>query len=540
MPDGFAPDEYDDTIAERTVIADQFEVIRKLGEGGMGEVHLASDRLLDDRLVAIKTLPALRVASPRAMKQLRREAAAMLELTHEHIVRFFHFGEHRGLPFLVMQYIEGRTLDDLLDERETLGPAELIELMAPLAAALDYAHGKGVVHRDIKPGNIFIDEAGKPYLADFGVARVAKDTITQVTGRDLTSGTLMYMSPEQCRGAWDLTAATDIYSFATVLYECLSGRVPFSTGPIRELILQQEPPPLNVDHPMAKRVMDGLAKEQIDRPTSCVELLGVGPEQRVRVVELGRSPDEKPKGVQVDPPAELPSRPSHGDRFVNSIGMELVYIGPGNFMMGSPDGDGELDEHPRHVVTLTCGFYMGRTAVTQAQWKAVMGTNPSKFKGDDLPVEQVSWHDAMAFCKELSYREGRTYRLPMEAEWEYASRAGSLTRYYFGDAEEQLDRYAWYHVNSGGETHSVGAKAPNGWGFHDMYGNVWEWCQDWYGDYPSGTAIDPSGPPTGSCRLLRGGSWDDDANYCQSSFRFWSAPDYCVGYIGFRVCLDVK
>ena len=261
MPDS-APDHFDRTIPEEghQVLGGQFEVIRKLGEGGMGEVHLARDRHLDDRLVAVKLLPALRASSPRAMKQLRSEAATMAELAHPNIVRFYHFGDHEGTPFIVMQYIEGQTLDDLLGEHDTLDPGEIIELFEPIASALDYAHGAGVIHRDLKPSNIFIDQAGKPFLADFGLARVAKDTITQVTGRDTTQGTLMYMSPEQCRGERKLTASCDIYALATMLYECLEGVTPFSTGPIRTLILEEDPPLPEVDGPLVDRVMQGLVE----------------------------------------------------------------------------------------------------------------------------------------------------------------------------------------------------------------------------------------------------------------------------------------
>ena len=271
-----APDHFDRTIPEEghQVLGGQFEVIRKLGEGGMGEVHLARDRNLDDRLVAVKLLPALRASSPRAMKQLRSEAATMAELAHPNIVRFYHFGDHEGTPFIVMQYIEGQTLDDLLGEHDTLDPGEIIELFEPIASALDYAHGAGVIHRDLKPSNIFIDQAGKPFLADFGLARVAKDTITQVTGRDTTQGTLMYMSPEQCRGERKLTASCDIYALATMLYECLEGVTPFSTGPIRTLILEEDPPLPEVDGPLVDRVMQGLSKAAEDRPGSCGELLG--------------------------------------------------------------------------------------------------------------------------------------------------------------------------------------------------------------------------------------------------------------------------
>ena len=305
MPDS-APDAFDRTIPEEghQTLGGQFEVIRKLGEGGMGEVHLARDRNLDDRLVAVKLLPALRASAPRAMKQLRAEAATMASLAHPNIVRFYHFGDHDGTPFIVMQYIEGQTLDDLLGERDTLDPAEIIELFEPIASALDYAHGAGVIHRDLKPSNIFIDQAGKPFLADFGLARVAKDTITQVTGRDTTQGTLMYMSPEQCRGERKLTASCDIYALATMLYECLEGVTPFSTGPIRTLILEEDPPLPEVDGPLVDRVMQGLAKAAEDRPGSCGELLGSeasGASSLLRPPRVPKASTPSPEGSGMKP-----------------------------------------------------------------------------------------------------------------------------------------------------------------------------------------------------------------------------------------------
>jgi len=183
--------------------------------------------------------------------------------------------------------------------------------------------------------------------------------------------------------------------------------------------------------------------------------------------------------------------PKLGDQYTNNLGMKLVYIPAGVFDMGSADGDS--DEKPVHKVQITKGFYMGQYEVTQAQYESVMGSNPSYFKGENNPVEEVSWEEAVAFCKKLSSRENKTYRLPTEAEWEYACRAGSTTKYCFGDSESQLGDYAWNDKNSNFSTHPVGQKQQNNWGLYDMHGNVYEWCQDWYGEnyYSGSPAIDP-------------------------------------------------
>lgn len=226
--------------------------------------------------------------------------------------------------------------------------------------------------------------------------------------------------------------------------------------------------------------------------------------------------------------------------YTNSIGMEFVLVPPGVFLMGSPDSDKDAreDEQPQHLVTISQPLYLGRYPVTQAQWQAVMGENPSHFTGDNLPVERVGWEDAQAFIRKLNAQEGHVrYRLPSEAEWEYACRAGSRTRYCSGDDAGLLGPYAWYGENSGGKTHPVGLLQPNAWGLHDMHGNVWEWVQDWYGDYPAGAELDPEGPSSGASRVLRGGSWDDSASYCRTADRDFDSPDSRDNDVGFRLAL---
>ena len=194
-------------------------------------------------------------------------------------------------------------------------------------------------------------------------------------------------------------------------------------------------------------------------------------------------------------------------------------------------------------MTLTKPFLLGVHEVTQGQWQAVMGTTPWKGKkyvkeGDDYPATYVSWNDAVEFCRKLSEKEGLEYRLPTEAEWEYACRAGTTTAYSFGDDASELGEYAWYRENAwdAGQkyAHTVGQKKPNPWGLYDMHGNVFEWCQDWYGDYPSGSVTDPTGPASGDSRVLRGGSFSHHSSGVRSANHFDLRPDYRSTNLGFR------
>jgi formylglycine-generating enzyme required for sulfatase activity len=211
------------------------------------------------------------------------------------------------------------------------------------------------------------------------------------------------------------------------------------------------------------------------------------------------------------------------EKLPKGVTLEMVGLPAGQFLMGSPDSDPDADksEKPQHLVKVN-SFAIGKYPVTQAQYQAVMGTNPSNYKNNPQnPVEWVYWNDAQAFCKKLSQITGKTYRLPTEAEWEYACRAGTTTRFYFGDDANQLGDYAWYDGNSQYTTHPVGQKKPNAWGLYDMSGNVWEWCEDnWHYNYENA-------PRDGSAwltndnddRILRGGSWFNFPYDCRSAYR---------------------
>ena len=238
----------------------------------------------------------------------------------------------------------------------------------------------------------------------------------------------------------------------------------------------------------------------------------------------------------------------------------FVFIPPGAFTMGSPEEEpGRFANETLHQVTLNRGFFLAETEVTQAQWMAVMGSNPSRFTGcGDCPVEQVSWYDAVDYCNALSGLEGlepayeadgtnviwdpstKGYRLPTESEWEYACRAGSNTRFWSGSTEADLSRVGWYLGNSDAQSHPVAEKAANAWGLHDMHGNVWEMCWDWYGDYPTVPLTDPTGPDSGDHRVDRGGTYRHGANYNRSAYRDSNPPDTANFDRGFRVAKTIQ
>ena len=277
---------------------------------------------------------------------------------------------------------------------------------------------------------------------------------------------------------------------------------------------------------------DGVAKPPNTLPVAEQKKAVLAPAAIRQVLSLGAPPPPKP--------AERRAGETDAVDLGVGVKLELAWCPPGSFLMGSPAGEAKRsDDETQHRVTLTKGFWMGNNPVTQRQWESVMGGNPSNFKGADLPVEKVSWDDCQAFIAKLNEKlaargdarpptvgtGGRAspragaFRLPTEAEWEYACRAGT-TGPYAGD----LDAMAWYSANSGLETHPVGQKKANSWGLYDMHGNVWEWCQDWYGGYPAGSVTDPAGPGSGSGRVIRGGSWSSSAGRCRSANRDYDDP----------------
>ena len=224
---------------------------------------------------------------------------------------------------------------------------------------------------------------------------------------------------------------------------------------------------------------------------------------------------------------------------VNGVSFTMVAVQGGTFSMGATSEQGidaYSDEKPIHSVTVS-DYCIGETEVTQALWKAVMGSNPSCLKGDNLPVKEVSWNDCQQFIAKLNQLTGKTFRLPTEAEWEYAARGGNRSKGYKYSGSNSIDDVAWYQDNSGIKTHPVGTKSPNELGLYDMSGNVLEWCQDWYGRYGSGSQTDPQGPSSGDTRVFRGGGWNFYARLCRVSYRYSYFPSRRGYNLGFRLVM---
>jgi len=253
---------------------------------------------------------------------------------------------------------------------------------------------------------------------------------------------------------------------------------------------------------------------------------------------VGKTAEVSSEAAAVAPGIKYASENSTVVDLGSGVSMRFIEIKPGRFMMGSPESErGRDDDETQHEVMISKAYWLGQTEVTQAQWQAVMGSDPSRFTGNPShPVEGVSWNDAQEFCRRLSQKTGMTFRLPTEAEWEYACRAGTTTAYSAGDDPSRLSEYAWFTGNTGGMagTKPVATRKPNAWGLHDMHGNVWEWCSDWYGNYSSRSVTDPQGPRSGTGRVLRGGSWVDYSGYCRASARVASNPGVDGVNYGFR------
>ena len=594
----------EDLAAFQEVLPKRYQILREIGRGGMGQVLLALDRgpnLDGNDRVAIKRMLGPIMDDSESVKRFYDEVALARELRHPNVVRMYHSEKTRLGPYIVMEYIEGKDLGVYIKERGPLNEPQAVVWFTKLAEALDEGHRKGLIHRDIKPGNILISQEGEPYLTDFGIAR--RISAMDKTGTGLGTGTIEYMSLEQLRNSRS-ESSQDIYSFGATLFHAVEGRPPFESTNLVDFITrlasESAPRTTRVSTKLADRIASSLAKNPAERPSSCQAVLAglvddipvirspdsaIDPEQPLPkiVVEQTPGPVSRPDLPKLD---KLPKKSfrikafgflglvglvlwwlavaepwnwksnhdesnaiagielSLPEPITNSLGMKFRLIEPGTFMMGLPENEaGRYKDETQHRVTLTKSYYLGVYEVTQEEYERLMGTNPSTYKGKRNPVENVSYDDAIGFIERLNdlpeeKAAGRSYRLPTEAEWEYACRAGSSTAYCFGDDEARLGEYAWYDKNSGIRTHPVGKKRPNGWGLYDMHGNVWEWCNDWYGEYPSGSVTDPTGASSGSFRVRRGGSWYNEAADCRSALRFRSDPSLRSSYLGFRLVLS--
>ncbi len=652
-------------------IEGRYRIESLIGLGGMGSVYRVTRLLIGDE-VAMKILHTERLADPHVGERFRREAQAAARLKHPNAVSIYDFGiTSDGLQYLVMELLEGLSLRQIIKQEAPLTPSVVVEITAHVCAALDEAHQRHIVHRDIKPDNIIINSttAGlRVKVLDFGIAKLRDDVASHLTQTGSVMGTPHYMSPEQCLGE-ELDSRADIYSMGIVLYEMLCGRVPFDSPVSTAVVVQhvnQPPQSLRTINPgispqveavvfhALEKLRDArpptagaLAREltaavhptsaqahsrspqmsgplqppaevtnetiirraartpaatempttvhlpaaQASGPTPSVRstvpggaLRATATNQRLRmtigatvfgVVLLGavvaliawtltrerkQRPNQEPIGTANVQQTPKPSTTN------NRIGMQFLLIPVGAFLMGSSEAGVDVafadakrtnsgakrewfnGETPQHQVTIKEGFYIGKFEVTQSQWRALMGNNPSHFRDcASCPVEQVSWYDAQEFIRKLNeMSDGYIYSLPSEAEWEYACRAGTTMAFAFGDSlsSSQVNFNGEHPYGNAPEgawvkkTTPVGSYQPNAWGLYDMHGNVYEWVEDIWADSYNGLSVDGSanannGDPR--YRVLRGGSWTNHAKYCRSAYRNRVAPDYRSLDSGFRV-----
>ncbi|NBU97411.1 MAG: hypothetical protein EBS19_04195 [Spirochaetia bacterium] len=551
----------------------KYVVQKALGEGGFGRVFLAEHIGLKQKHV-IKVLSADSSRSTDIRSRFFQEAQVIAKLKHPHIVPIMDVAEYGGRPYYIMSYLERGSLEDLLLKEKKLSVDSALNLVSKLLSALSEVHKKGIIHRDLKPSNVLLDESGEPILIDFGIARV-DEVGGAKTRTGFSIGTPQYMSPEQL-DAKPINLTTDLYSMGIMLFELITGKPPFE-GSLSSLVTQHNTAKLpNVsgkieNSKLAESIQVVLqkacAKEPSARYSSAKEMRGavegliqakskpnpewekMEAEHKKRMEELRKKEEElqaRERVVVQERKVDVVANPITSKTYTNTFGMEFILMPAGEFMMGAvpQDKNASDDEEPQHKVRITKPFYMGKYPVTQEEWEKLMGNNPSKFKqaGKRAPVETVSWNDCQEFIKKLNQKEGLTYRLPTEAEWEYSARgggSGGSTIYTYGDDASKLGDYAWYDGNSGSTTHPVGQKKPNSLGLYDIIGNVWEWCGDWYDGeyYKNNPNEDPKGADKGEYRVLRGGSWRSYAGRCRLSNRYGNTPGGRFDCYGFRLVL---
>jgi formylglycine-generating enzyme required for sulfatase activity/serine/threonine protein kinase len=598
-------------------------------------------------------------------RRFTKEANNMSKLQHENIVRVLEVFEANNTSYIVMEYIDGASLQEHVREHGALPEKEARDYIRQVSAALDYTHGKQIIHLDLKPANILLRNDGTIIVIDFGLSKQynaeGEVNSTSVNPAGVSEG----YSPFELYSMGSLQKfypASDIYSLGATLYFLVIGQTP----PSAYYLLENDLPDYSnrITPSIWNAIVQSMQPRRKDRPQNIaafLELLdGNGivddetkllpDEEETKLLpdeeETKLLPDEKETKLLPDeeetkllpdeeetkllPDEEetkrLPDketellidegkavkdeeimmqipiskkksslliqvlkakeyRPTRlflisafvwlvcysilpggfimqwfvtimGAIIVLSLAIyalikaeklgkvlnsrmlepEMVYVQGGTFMMGSPTSEqSRSDDELQHQVTVS-SFQIGKYPVTQGQWKAVMGSNPSFFKkGDNYPVESVSWDDAQEFCNRLSTATGKQYRLPTEAEWEYAARGGNRSKRTIYSGSNVIDRVAWYNSNSGDSTHPVGQKAPNELGLYDMSGNVFEWCSDLYGCYPTTKQTNPKGAVSGFSHVRRGGCFYNSDSFCRIAHRDNDNCTIFVNTLGFRV-----
>lgn len=640
-----------------------YELLSPLGQGGMATVYLARHRPMR-RNVAVKVIHGDHSRAIPFVRRFRREIETTARLSHPHIVTAFDAGEHEGVPYLVTEYVSGIDLSQLVKRDGRLPWQTAVRYVMQAADALRYAHEHGIIHRDVKPSNLLVDNQGLIKLLDLGLARFLgeddngeAENFSQLTEHGTIVGTVDFMAPEQARSPSLADHRADIYGLGCTLHYLVTGKPMFSgeTRFARMLAHREETPPrLTATIPDVPRELDALfltmvAKEPDARPANMRELIDhfaaicdgrvingptsvgawlrsrlpaiasltvsavtiialrvVGPHvgfgtpvrSQVHPTVVSRPPATvRPNYplATVDAPcevsrvaeiqAELAKQIDMPIVWHNEVGIKFQLIPGGTFVMGQApekyragwvelvsDRNGGFVNYPAppHLVRITRPFYLATTETTVAQFRLFVSeaspTLDSDRSGawgeengrwvlrrwyswsnlgerpvaDDHPVSNISWNDALKYCEWLTSRsDGRErYRLPTEAEWEFACRAGTTTHWSFGDNIGELAEYGWCRTNAEGGLHPVATRRPNPFGLFDMHGSKQEWCADWFGQVNRSEATDPVGPAAGQHKVRRGGGVLTHVMASASAARGFSPPNDPAGG-GFRIVCEI-
>jgi formylglycine-generating enzyme required for sulfatase activity len=574
----------------KLLLGERYRAVKYISEGGFGRTFKAIDEHRLDTICVIKQfLPQQQgsAAIAKATELFKQEAVRLQDLgKHPHIPDLLAFFEQDKRLYLVQEFIDGEDLLKELDQKGKFSEKQIKQLLTELLPLLDFVHQKNVIHRDIKPDNIIRNQKGSLVLIDFGVSKQLSGSV--LTRMGTVTGTPGYAAPEQMQG--HVFPSSDLYSLAVTCIRLLTGCLLEEKNGIwvdelfdpMEMQWVWRQKNVSIGNDLALVLDKMLSFPVRDRYQSATEVLQALNPVSIPPTQISAPPLRKvfppisPTQISASPPPKPSQHRSFTEDLGNGVTVEMIAIPGGTFTMGAPTTEAESSdyERPQHRVTIQ-PFYMGKYAATQAQWKAVaklpkikfdLADDPSRFKGNNRPVEQVSWYQAVEFCARLSKNTGHNYRLPSEAEWEYACRAGTTTPFHFGqtittDQVNYNGDYTYGNSRKGiyrVETTDVGTFPPNAFGLYEMHGNVWEWCADpWHSNY--------QGAPTDGrvwdeedndnryqnsvdllvmsrnddrSRLLRGGSWGNNPRYSRSAFRYYIAPVTRSSDLGFRfVCV---